>query len=153
MTRREVDATETAPRKGGSMKQKILEHYIASAIAKARLKPHRKVSDALADAMPEVVAELRRLATAPDSDVSTRKFAIGMLESFWRTLLNTACVTAVKREHARTRAKRVATAATQAARVHARNEKVLTEFEKALGGKDGTQQSGVASDSQQPGQF
>lgn len=72
------------------MKQKLLEHYIAEAIAKARLRPHRKVSAVLAEAMPEVCIELRRMVTAEDSSNVDRKFAIAMLEGLWRTLLTTS---------------------------------------------------------------
>ncbi len=99
------------------MKQNLLEHYLQRAIAKVRQKPHRKVSAVLADTMPEVVTELRRMVTAPDSDILTRKFAITMLETFWRSLVNanqSATRTAVKREHVRVRAKKATTAETQA---------------------------------------
>lgn len=104
------------------MKQKLLEHYITEAIAKARLRPHRKVSVVLAEAMPDIVAELRRMVTSPDSDLSTRKFAIATVENLWRTLVTTSqseTRTAVKRLATTVRAKRVRVAETQAAlRVH-----------------------------------
>lgn len=124
------------------MKLKLLEHYIAEAIAKTRSKPHRNVSALLAEVLPEIVAELRRMAISPDSDIPTRKFAITMLESFWRTLLSTAqgaSRTAVKREHVKVRAKRVAAAETQTALAIAaerrRIDGVLDQATKELEGK------------------
>jgi hypothetical protein len=123
------------------MRTKILENYITEAIAKARLTPHRKVSAVLAEAMPEVCTELRRMVTALDSDAPTKKFAITMLESFWRTLLTTAqgeSRTAVKREHVKVRAKRVKIAETQTglqiAAERRRIDDVLEQAEKELGG-------------------
>lgn len=73
------------------MKTKFLEHYLQRAMAKAGTsQSRRKVSTILAEALPEICTELRRMVTAPDSDRSTRKFAITMLESFWRSLLSTS---------------------------------------------------------------
>ena len=104
------------------MKQKILERYILDALGKVRLKPHRKVSAVLAETMPEIIAELRRMATTPDSDIPTRKFAITMLEGFWRTLLTTSqseTRTAVRRLQTAVRARRAKVAETQTAlKVH-----------------------------------
>jgi hypothetical protein len=118
------------------MKQKLLEHYILEAMAKSKAE-HRKVSAIVADAMPEVIQELRRMATATDSDLSTKKFAIGMLESFFRTLLITSQSEnriAVKRKQTQVRAKKVKVEETKAAikvhQVRAETDKKLA----ALGG-------------------
>jgi hypothetical protein len=123
------------------MKAHLLEFYITEAIAKSRIKPHRKVSAVLAEAMPEVCTELRRMVTAPDSDIPTKKFAIAMIENLWRTLLSTAqseTRTAVKREHVKVRAKRVKVAETQTglqiAAERRRIDGVLEQAEKELGG-------------------
>jgi hypothetical protein len=101
---------------------KRLEFYVTAAMAKARLKPHGQISAMLAEAMPEVIQELRRIATAPDSDMVSRKFAIATLESFWRTLLTTSLSdgrTVVKRAAIKVRGHRVKVAEQQAAlRVH-----------------------------------
>ena len=114
------------------MKQKLLEHYLQRAIAEARLKPHRKVSAVLAEAMPEVCTELRRMVTAADSDMPTNKFAIATLESFWRTLLTTSqseTRTAVKRLQTTVRAKRVKVEETKTAlKVH----QVQQQFDDVL---------------------
>jgi len=122
------------------MRLKTLEFYLQQAIAKAKVKPYRRVSSLLAEAMPEVVTELRRMVTAPDSDLPTKKFAITILESFWRSLLLTSQSenrTAVKREHVRVRAKKAMTAETQAALAIAAERKridgVLNRAEKELG--------------------
>jgi hypothetical protein len=99
------------------MKQKMIEHYITESLAKSKTQ-HRKISAVLAEAMPEVCTELRRMATAEKSGVSDRKFAIAMLENVWRTLLTTSqseTRTAVKRLDTAVRAKRVKVAETQAA--------------------------------------
>jgi hypothetical protein len=119
----------------------LLEHYLQQAITKAKAKPHRKVSAILAEAMPEVCMELRRMVTAPDSDTSTKKFAIAILESFWRTLLTTSQSenrTAVKREHVKVRAKRAQAIETQTtiaiAAERRRVDGVLNQAEKELGG-------------------
>ena len=114
------------------MKQKLLQHYLTEAIAKARMKPHRKVSAVVAEAMPEVCTELRKMVTAPDSDIPTKKFAITMLESFWRALLMTSqseTRTAVKRLQTKVRAKRVQVEETKTAlKVH----QVQQQFDDVL---------------------
>lgn len=103
------------------MKQKLLEHFVLEAMANSKTQ-HRKISAILAETMPEVIQELRRMVTATDSDLSTKKFAIGMLESFWRTLLTTSQSEnriAVKRSQTKVRAKRVKVEETQTAlRIH-----------------------------------
>ena len=98
------------------MKIKLLEHYLTEAMAKSKTQ-HRKISAVLAEAMPEVVQELRRMVTAPDSDMASRKFAVEMLESFWRTVVTAEqrdTRIAVKRAHVRVRAKRVKVEETKA---------------------------------------
>ncbi len=119
------------------MKTKLLEHYLQQAMVKVGTsQPRRKVSAILAEAMPEVCTELRRMVTAEDSSTSDRKFAITMLESFWRTLLMTSqseTRTAIKRLQTTVRAKRVKVAETQAAlkvnQVRAETDKKLAAME------------------------
>jgi hypothetical protein len=114
------------------MKQKLLEHYILEAMAKAPSQPRRKVTAVLAEAMPEVCIELRRMLTATDNDLSTKRFAITMLENLWRTLLTTSqseTRTAVKRLATTVRAKKVAVEQTKTAlKVH----QVRAETDKKL---------------------
>lgn len=113
------------------MNQKLLEHYLHSAMAKSKAE-HRRISTVLAEAMPEIIAELRRMVTAEDSSTSDRKFAITMLEGFWRTLLTTsqsATRTAVKRLATTVRAKKVKVEETKAAiKVH----QVRQQFDDVL---------------------
>jgi hypothetical protein len=113
------------------MKKKTLENYVLEAMAKSKAQ-HRKISAVLADAMPEVLQELRRMVTAEDSSTSDRKFAITMLEGFWRTLLTSsqsATRTAVKRLATTVRAKKVKVEETKAAiKVH----QVRQQFDDAL---------------------
>ena len=119
-----------------AMKIKLLEHYLRQAMAKSRAQ-HRKISTVLAEGMPEVCAELRRMVTAEDSSTSDRKFAITMLENFWRTLVMTSQSenrTAIKRLQTTVRAKRVKVAETQAAlKVH----QVRAETDKKLAAMEG----------------
>ncbi len=119
------------------MKQKLLEHYITEAIAKTRSKPHGRVSAILAEAMPEVCTELRRIAIAPESDRASKKFAIVMLESLWRTLLTTSqseTRTAVKRLQTKIRATKVKVEQTKTSlKVH----QVRTEADRKLAAVEG----------------
>ena len=124
------------------MKLAILEHYIAEAIKKTRLQPGSKVSAVLAEAMPAIVSELRRMATAPDSDIASRKFAISMLETFWSKLLATALAdnrASVNRLHAKVRAKKIAVTDRQQklaiAAERRRIDNTLAEAKKELGGR------------------
>jgi len=118
------------------MKLKLLEHYLQQAMARSKTQ-HRKISTVLAEAMPEIIAELRRMATAEDSSSADRKFGIVMLEGFWRTLVTTSqseTRTAVKRLQATVRAKRVKVAETQAAlKVH----QVRADADKKLAAVEG----------------
>lgn len=121
------------------MKLKFLEHYIAEAVKKTRLQPGSKISAVLAEALPDVIRELRRMATA-DSDIASRKFAIGMLETFWSKLLATALAdnrASVNRLHAKVRAKKIAVTDRQQklaiAAERRRIDNTLAEAKKALG--------------------
>jgi predicted NAD-dependent protein-ADP-ribosyltransferase YbiA (DUF1768 family) len=113
------------------MKTKLLEHYLQQAMAKSETQ-HRKISAVLAEAMPEVCTELRRMVTAEDSSNIDRKFAITMLEGFWRTLLATsqnATRTAAKRLATTVRAKKLAVEQTKTAlKVH----QVRQQFDEVL---------------------
>jgi hypothetical protein len=97
------------------MKIKLLEHYLQQAMAKSKTQ-HRKISTVLAEAMPEIISELRRMATGEDSDLSTRRWAIDTLSAFWRTLLTASQSEnriAVKRTQTKIRRQRVKVAERQ----------------------------------------
>ena len=99
------------------MKTKLLEHYLQQAMSKSKTQ-HRRISAVLAEALPEVCTELRRMVTAEDSSNVDRKFAITLLESFWRTLLTTSQSEdriAVKHSQTKIRRQRVRVAEKQTA--------------------------------------
>jgi predicted NAD-dependent protein-ADP-ribosyltransferase YbiA (DUF1768 family) len=113
------------------MKIKLLEHYLQNAIAKSKAQ-HRKISAVLGEAIPEVIQELRRMVTAEDSSNIDRKFAITMLENFWRTLVSISQSDnrlAIKRTQTKVRSKKVAVEQTKAAlKIH----QVRVETDKKL---------------------